>query len=422
MKKHISSFAAILFVSFALFSCSSSDDKKEPELKDLLNYPYSKLSEADQKTKLAAEGEATMKQVEALPNEASVKLLDSFNEISDGLFSLLNTTPETDAIKVITKLSKYFGEYEWNATSEEWIKTNSDVTDKLIAIFPATKTSKINDGKIVVTAISSSVVIDGHEIPSKVVGKLYASSKEEGEITAVATGVNETSFAETANIAVALGAYKLLVSVDKKDNKNQVKAEFLKGSNLIINADADLEATITSEMLKKYDISSVKDANAVVRITKDLVVAGYIDGKSLLPELDRIEEAKEKLPSKYPWNIGKLKELEEEELALEKERIAALNSYSNLALVSTSENYKVAKISFALDVKGVESEGIICDLDKNGSPIVETVQKYTYTCYYTNDKVILNFNDETKVSADVFFGGGFSKIIEMWNNIVSQFN
>lgn len=422
MKKHFFTFAAILFASFALFSCSSSDKEDVTDPKELLNYPYSKLSVADQKIKLAAEGEATMKQLEALPNEKSVKLLESFNEISEGLFSLLGDTPETYALKAVTKLSKYYGEYEWDATNEEWNKTKNNVTNKLVAIFPSSKASKTNDGKMEITATASTVEINGHEIPSGVVAKLFASNKQEGEITATSTGINESSYVETADVIAALGAYKLVLDIDKKGNKNQAKVEFTKGSDLIINADADLDAVITAEMLSKDDVSTVKDANVVAKIAKNLAAAGYVDGKSLLPELDRIEQAQDELYNKYPWNSGKLKELEEEYLALEKERIEVLNKYSNLALVSTSETYKIAKITFALEVQKYERTGYTYDLDKDGYPIWETEKTYKYTSYETDDKVILNFNDETKVDADVFFGTGFSKIIAMWDNFISQFN
>lgn len=422
MKKNFFILTAIVFASFGLFSCSSSDDnggKEDP--KELLDLPYSTLSVADQKKKLSSQGEATIAKLQDLPNEASVELIASFNEISEGLFYLLEETPvKSKAAESIIKLSKYYGEYAWDAKTEEWTKSDKEVTDKLIAIFPSSRKATSNDGKIEIKATASNVVIENNEIPSNVVADLYVSNSKKGAITLNTTGINESSFVETANLNVLLGSYNLTADVDKKDNKNSAKMNFTKGSDAIIKASADLEAKITAEILDREDLSSVKDANLVITIAEDLAIAGYVDGKSLLAEFDKIEKEEDIEKENYQWDGGKLAEYEQAMLDFAKRRITALNKYSNLALVSTSEEYKVAKVTFDLDIYEYESTGYF---DKDGDGEIDYEEEmYKYTAYYTSEMYILNFDDKTKTEASVFFGEGFDKIAKMWNDFILKFN
>lgn len=327
---------------------------------------------------------------------------------------------KSKATESIIKLSKYHGEYTWDAETEDWVKSDKEVTDKLIAIFPATRTSKSNDGKIEVKASASSTVIENHEIPSNVVADFYVANSKKGEMTLEATGVSESSFVETAKLNMALGMYNLTADVDKKGNKNTAKVNFTKGDDAILSAFADLEAIITAENLDKEDISSVKDGNFVITIAKDLAIAGYVDGKSLLAEINKIEEEEEAAYESYDWTGGKLGEYEKALLDLAKRKVAAFNAYTNLALVSTSEEYKVAKVSFELDIEEYEATGYY---DKNQDGEIDyNTEKYNYTVYYTSEMYILNFNDDTKVEASVFFGEGFDKVVKMWEDFVEKFN
>lgn len=420
MKNYILGFIAIFFVTSVFVSCSSSGDEPTPDPENLFEYPYSKLSVADQKTKLAKEGESIMKQVVDLPKESSFKLLESFNEIGDGLFDLLGETRSADALKV-TKLSKYIGEFEWNAADEQWNKAENSVSDKLIAIFPSNKTSTVNDGRIELTPSGSTVIIKDAEIPAEVKVEFFVKDKKEGQLSVTTTGLNESSYIETANIAATLGTYNLVADVNKKANHNLVGFEFSKGDGRILQGNVNLNAPITTEILNEGSFT-FEEANVSLFLGDNLAMMGVVDGKPLQTELNEIFEAEDDLYEKYPWYGGKLGELEKESLALERKKVETLNKYSNIILVSVSEKYRVAKVSFDLDVKETQATGVTYELDENNNPIPETREEYEYTAYDIEEKIILNFSDDTQVEADVFFGNGFSKIIEMWNSFISQFN
>lgn len=420
MKRNIFILAALFSAGLAMTSCSSDDDKDSNDNKDYLNYPYSALSIADQKLKLSTDGESTIKKIEGLASEESVLLLESFANIQDGLLDLLDvkvTSRSTE--ETVVKLSKYYGEYVWDVKTGTWSKSEKTVTDKFVAIFPAKKQDTKNTGKIEATATSSNVNINGNEIPSKVVANLYVSDKKTGEITAEATGINESTFVETGKIKANLGGYNLISTVDKKGNNNTVKLDFTKGSDQIIDGSADLVATITQEMLDAQNYSSVADGNVFIKIDNNVTIVGYIDGKSLIPAMDAIDLEYDKVYNKYPWGDGKEGERSKEELALDKKRVDIINKYTNLALVSTAEKYKIAKVTVDLDIKETQETGVKNIKDDKGNT---TQTKYTYTNYNTENQLIFNFNDNTKVEASVFFGSGFNKVITAWDNFIALFN
>lgn len=424
MKKNIFMLAALFSVGLAMTSCSSSDDNDgtNPVDKGFLEYPYSTLSVADQKLKLSAEGESTIKKMEGLASEESVKLLESFANIQDGLFDLLDaniTTLSTE--ETIVKLSKYYGEYVWNVETETWSKSDKlDVTDKFIAIFPANDQDENNTAKIEATAVASNVTINENEIPSNVVANLYVSDKKTGEITAEATGISESTFVETGKVNANLGAYTLTSTVDKKGNNNTVKLNFSKGTDAIINGSVDLAATITQAMLDSGDLSSAGDGNVLIKINDNVAIVGYVDGKALIPEMDAMDLEYDNIHNKYPWGEGKDGDIAKEELALSKKKIEIINKYSNLALVSTTEKYKIAKVTLDLDIKEVQATSSKKDgKDKYGNDNYVT---YTYTDYDTNNQLIFTFNDDTKVEASVFFGTGFDKVITAWDKFIALFN
>ena len=382
-------------LSALMVSCSSSDnDEPKPNVESLLKLPYSTLSPADQKTKLAAESETVLKQVEGLPNEASVKLLASFSEIFKELYYLLEdgesqddvVIPRTNA-ETLVLLSEYYGQYEYG--DEGWEKTK-DLTDKLVAIFPATKESSKNDGMIEVTAEASDITINENQLPKKAVGTFYVDNKKVGDASLNTTGISKTNIIETANVKANLGVYTASVDVNKKGSANVIAAKFQNGNNVILNLNADLVANVTVDNLNNDNYASIKDGNFSMNLGDDLVLVGFVDGATLAPALEKIEAEMDKLYDS-PWSLDRDRLYSE----LEKKQIDVINQNSNVALVSTKEGYKIAKASLHLYVAN--------------------------DYYYTETALVLSFSDNTDVAADVFFGSGFSKVVDQINSIWNKF-
>ena len=84
-----------------------------------------------------------------------------------------------------------------------------------------------------------------------------------------------------------------------------------------------------------------------------------------------------------------------------KEAVALFNKYANLYLVSTKDKCKIADV----EISYAKEE--------------ECWSGYCETYYYTD--FLLVFNDMTKVSAEVFFGSGFNKVIDAWMDFLSNF-
>lgn len=289
-----------------------------------------------------------------------------------------------------------------------------------MALFPADFKSTTNNGKIEVKALSKTV-IQGNEIPSNVVAKLFVADVKEGEIAAIAIGINEATFAETARIDVQLGAYKVGVDADKKGSQNKAKGEVTKNAQSIFSFYSDLAANITQQMINSEDIPSVQDGNASLTIGNDLAAAGYVDGKSLLPKLKRLDNAEASLWQEYDAGKITIEEAEKQQLELEKSKVNAKNNFPNIALVSTSERYKLAKISVKLEIEENTGVSRIYKKDENGDNIWDDYETYEYTEYYTEEIFVLHFDDKTTVEASVFFGEGFDKLVKMWEDLVITF-
>lgn len=410
MKKNLFKLTAITLASFLLFSCSSSDDdnngggNNEGNNGNLLDLPYSEATPAQQKVKLSKEGEAVIEKIDGITEEKSAKLLASFSNKGDLLVDLLtgnsdyDTYTRANSTEQITKISSYYGEYEWDDVEEDWIKTDKNVTDKLIALFPADENSTTNNGKIEVTAVSSGVNINNNEVPSKVNADLYVNNTKEGNIIINATGINADEIVETANATAQLGTnYTLVANANKKGSNNKADAKFTVANETILSAEADLAAYITVNKIEDEDFENIKDGNVKVSITNDLTAVGYFNG-AIIPELQKIDQEIGAIWDYNPNETLTAKQKSDKEKELEEKRVKLLNENMNLALVSTKDNCKIAKITIKLEAEPY------------------------YDSYDFSYQYILQFDDLTTVNADVFFGSGFTSLINKWEDFINKFN
>lgn len=390
---------SVISLATLMSSCSSSDNDNdyEDDVNALLKLPYSTLSPEDQKSKLALEGEAILKQVDALPNEKAIGLLANFSEISYSLFDLfdLGENNDEDVPSTLITLSQFYGEYTYQESTDTWTKTADD-KDKFVAIFPATSSSTSNNGKIELTGEASDLALNYYQLPKKATATFYVNNEKVGDASLNTTGLDKSNIVETANIIANTEVYKATIDVNKKGTNNSIKAKILNGSNLIIDLEADLAASITIDNMSNGDYSSVKDGNVKVNLGSNLVIVGYVDGAKFITELQKINTEINSLDDQIESGQITWEDYDKKYAELEKKQVDAFNTYSNIALVSTKDKYKIAKVTLRLDIDAEDY-------------------------YSTNEVVQLTFNDDTKVDADVYFGTGFDKIIKMASDIFNKF-
>lgn len=430
MRNFFLTTAAILLASSCFYSCSDSDNGTGGgvDIDKVLEYPYSKLTPEEQKKKLVNDGREISTQITGIADESSTKALYSLTEISESLISLLdNDADELTPVKalktedLIVKLSKYTGAYTWDSAKEEW-KKDADA-DNLVLVFPAYKGDTKTQGKLELVAKSSGVVIDNHEVPSKIDAVIYVANKKEGSIQVVATGINEVKIVETADMNISLGDYLLASDINKKGSKNKANLEFSKNSTALIKGYIDLAGEITAEVLEDEDFSNFDNGNLSLALSDKLALVGFVDIKSLFSAEERIGKQIDAIYVAYKnegdvlWNeykegkitgdeyVTKREELFKSHMDKAKvyklEEIELYNKYTNIALASTSEKYKVASVFFEFDNEGWDD----------------------YGWFYDDCRIIyLKFNDETRITPDVFFGEGFTSVVNIWNDFLEKFN
>ena len=127
-----------------------------------------------------------------------------------------------------------------------------------------------------------------------------------------------------------------------------------------------------------------------MKIGADLAIVGHADVKKILEEIEAI--------------VDKYREEYNENYTLEnyaKEIVAVVNKHAKLYLISTKENHKIADVEMGYSKEENCWNGY-CDT------------------YYSPD-LLLVFSDKTKISAEVFFGSGFNKVVDAWMDFLARF-
>ena len=203
--------------------------------------------------------------------------------------------------------------------------------------------------------------------------------------------------------------------------------------------------------------------SAEVNIGSNLAIVGYIDSKKFSAEMDNIDEdfqekwneinskyiehnntlysqtytAIDALREKYHpdyWNNPqydleyealinnhdkRVVEIRKQELAeeavLRKEtsikEAAVYNKHTEVSLISKTDKYKIASVKWSY-VEEKHDEYVWGYYYGNQYPVEST-------SYYTG--LILVFNDETEASAETFFGSGFDRVINAWEDFFMSF-
>ena len=393
------------------------DNLQEPNIGAYDNYSYSSLTPEQQKDKLAEESDAILSNLNDLPNADGIKVLKSFFELLDisapELEDVLNYDSNAGIIAIEVKDMN--GEFTWNTATESW--TKKVLSNKIVFNFPVEKSTS-NNGKVEITGTGSGAWVDDDddekfELPKNAKFVAFLSNREVANVEIKATDPNTDNIAKDASVKVLLGNY--VISADAKkgaDSKVGSTFSFKAGNNVIL--DAVLSSTIDWEYIYEYeryvgydnekwesiyetamDTTIMLDyQSAEVNIGTNLAIVGYANVKAINNRLDEIYEKYEKTYGYDSWNwTDAVKE------AKVKEEAAAYNANMKMSLVSKKDEYKIAAVKFGYTYEIDNYDG-----RKN---------------YY--EEPIFVFNDETEASVETFFGSGFNRVIEAWEDFFMGF-
>ena len=133
--------------------------------------------------------------------------------------------------------SEVWGEYEYNFETEEMEKTK-DLTNKIVARFPATAASTKNNAVITITYEESSVVVpdsDGEKYPSKITYKMTVDSKEVMSAEFSGTYYSDGSPKKVTQ-SLKMDDYKWTAKIANDQKTASESYEFKKGSKTMIKS------------------------------------------------------------------------------------------------------------------------------------------------------------------------------------------
>jgi hypothetical protein len=381
MKKIINLlFATMIAFSFTFVSCGDDDKDTGNTVDDILGYSYSNLSPEKQKEKLQNDAISFLNEIKGVNEEQGVMVLAAFSELlSIDAPEGLNSSNDL----VYTEL---YGKYTWNGTTNKW--TKSTLNDQAEFTFPL---GAGVDGKIVVTPTSPVNVATGAtqtiRVPKNVTVGIYLGTTEVSSIKASSEIQNATTIPANSNLSYKLGKYDLSFSAVKGGN-NAVTGILKKGDNILIDASLNTSGDLDNLLLEENPGNI--NGNVLIKLNNTLAFAGAVNVTKYAEAMGKAEQDYDDATEKGMYYSAEA----EEKFA--KAETKAFNDSFELYLVSLSDNTKIARLK------------------------AETKSETYYSSTYWYSEYVLGFGDGTTSDVDAYFGSGFEKFQNQFNEFISM--
>ena len=407
MKKY--SLFLMLGAAFLTFNACKSELDLDKELK------FSKLSVEEQKQKIEESGTEFIDAMEGIQEtQAMTTMMNMLTMTGGEVFSAPMQKLSADIknarkdaftnfdkqMRVSYVDSEVWGEYEYNFETEEMEKTK-DLTNKIVARFPATAASTKNNAVITITYEESSVVVpdsDGEKYPSKITYKMTVDSKEAMSADFSGTYYKDGSPKKVTQ-SLKMDDYKWTAEIANDQKTASESYEFKKGSKTMIKSVAEVSGTLKADELQDaIDNESPQDAIAkfavYFQVMNVAVKGGTSDFKKMADEGQALDSEK----------------LSDKEYAEKTAEI--LNKYMVCTAFFVDDNRKFADVELY---------------------VVEEVDQYTYydwyqekyvteTHYYYNLAPRFVLSDGSKVDAQEYVQEGFDDLIKRLQDMTGSYD
>lgn len=397
-------------VSFLFTACKSELDLDQ-ELK------FSKLTVEEQKQKVEDNGIEFVTAMEGMQDTKAMIAVDEFLSIASGSaasapmkrlkLDLVNRNAKVftnfdKQLRVAAVESDLWGEWEWNSTYGEMELIN-ELVNKAIIHFPASSTSKTNNGLITITYKESTVEVPetGEMYPSEITFVMKVDSKE-----VMSADYNGTYYADGSPKVVTqkfdLDTYSWTAQISNNQKKASESYEFKKGTKTLLRSEAVVEGTLkVDEIQTSVDNESPEDAInnfAVYFQVMDLAIKGGTnDFKSMAAELKAIDG-----------------DLSYEDYAKEEAKI--LNKYLVVYAYFVDDNRKFADVEFYVyeDVYSYQT------YQYNNLTNQYELVTITDSDYYLQPRMIMS--DGSKVDVDEYVENGFEDLLDQIEDLANDYD
>ncbi|WJS96398.1 hypothetical protein NYQ10_08025 [Flavobacterium johnsoniae] len=438
-----------LVASQLMISCSSDDSNDKPEteqtieeqIAELLKQPYSSLTPAQQKTKLEAEANEMLTQLEKTKTSGAIEALENLSRLLGvnkiDIFSGKNSNKVED----ILNISGVYGVYTWNNTNQIWVKTASSTELKFV--FPAKKSQTANNAVFTSKSISSDIKVKYHDsyvyngnatvdvndwifLPTSSDAILTIDNKEAATFTQTAKYSNGKEIPTESAFKLILNDGYTWEMSSLKAATNNAKATLTYNGKTLIDFNGGSNSEIDKLLDNKELIQYRGKANGLFKLMENFVIIADMD---LATEAaDKNALYKNNTPPAYLDSSNPKSDYKAyytASNAYEKKisdgNAANFNKNMKLILVSKKDGTKIADIiqhsekdgeyTFNLPTWNAQN-GYWSSWNSNGESFT---QPYLYEAYY------LKFNDNTEVEMSVYFSKGFETFETKFEDFIKAF-
>ena len=427
-----------LVASQLTISCSSEDSPETTptteqtlaeQVAEIVKQPYSKLTPAQQKTKLEVEANDMLVQLDKSKTSSAIEAMENLNRLLDinsvDIFSGKNDNQVEDIINV----AGVYGIYTWDNAGQKWNKTTS--TSELKFVFPAKKTQTANNTTFSSKAVASDKKVeieDTYNWQSNVEVNDFIFLPSSADATLTIDNNQVATFAQTAKYSAKNDspdefAYKMILSdgytwemSGKKGTETVAKATLTYNGKTLLDfnsgSTANIDGLIDNDELVQYR----GKANGLVKLMDNFVIVADTDLATAAADDATLENT-----AVYPtspsytnansdfkaYNIA----LNAYEKKYSEGSAANFNKNMKLILVSKKDGTKIADL---VQHSEKSSDNYVFNL-----PIWNAQDNYWYSYYdkgesftrtYYNEVIYLKFSDNTEVEMGAYFSEGFDAL------------
>lgn len=434
-----------LVASQLMVSCSSDDSEKteteqstEEQIADLLKKPYSTLTPAQQKSKLEAEANEMLTQLDKTKSSGAIEALENLSRLLGVNEIDIFAGKNDNQVEDILNISGVYGVYTWNNTNQTWAKTAS--TTELKFVFPAKKSQTANNTVFTAKGVSSDIKVkyyDGWVSNANGGKEIYDSLFLPTSSDAVLTIDNKEAATFTLSAKYANGkevptesAYKMTLNdgytwemSSLKATANNAKASLTYNGKTLIDFNAGSNAEIDKLLDNDELVQYRGKANGVFKLMDNFVIVADMDLAAEAAEKEALYKNNTR-PAYPDYNNPKTDF---------KAYYTASNAYEKKISEGTAANFnKNMKLILVSKKDGTKIADIIEHSQKDGEytfqlPVWDTQSGYwknsaeSFSQPYLYEVFYLKFNDNTEVEMSVYFSEGFEKFDTKFEDFIKAF-
>ncbi|MDQ1164246.1 hypothetical protein [Flavobacterium sp. SORGH_AS_0622] len=442
-------FLLSLVASQLMVSCSSDDntDETKPETEltleeqvaALLKQPYSSLTPGQQKTKLEAEANEMLVQLDKSKTSGAIEALENLSRLLDLSSVDIFNGKNGNEIEDIINTAGVYGVYTWNNTEKTWTKTVS--TTELKFVFPAKKSQTTNNASLSSKGVASDVKVkidDSYNWQTDVEVNDWIFLPTSADAILTIDNAQAATFTQTAKYSNGKEipnefAYKMTLNdgyswemSSTKNTANTAKASLTYNGKTLIDFNGGSNSEIDKLLDNQELIQYRGKANGLFKLMDNFVIIADMDLAAEAADKEALYKNNTRpayLDYDNPKNDYKAyyTALNAYEKKISEGEVANFNKNMKLILVSKKDGTKIADL-----VKHSEKDG---EYTFN-LPVWDAQNKYWNTWNsngelfsqpYLEEVIYLKFSDNTEVEMSAYFSEGFEKFETKFEDFIKAF-